>query len=746
MKQVSLRQVGNDDNTALGTAVLVNGVPISNNANLNALSADQKLSERSTVNAGIDLRMLSTDHYERVELLRGIASARLGDLSSGALVLRAKQGVTPWQLRAKVDPLSTLVYLGKGLRLPLGTLHLGGEYTTATPDEREQLERYSRYSAQANWTAKTTLATLPVSLGMRANYIGTLWTERTDPDLTLRIEKYNAYYSRYQLSGEAELMVDKPWLASVALTTSFDYTEDVLRRVKNISVHGGQGLPMSNVHGEYEGLYLPFEYLSTYSLVNKPILGYTRLELKENWLWGYLTNALCMGTELRFEGNLGKGYSYDLQRPPAPGAPTSSRPRRYSDVPFYIPVSLYLEDKIAATGGLGDFELVAGLRAGWLRGATVGYSALRSVQLEPRINAYYAFPRWSIATLPVQIALRLGWGRQTKWPTLDQLAPTKSYFDLQSLNYYSLNEAWRLLWLTTFVEDARNLTLRPSSYSKWELGTEWQIGALRFELTAFYESMRNGFTYATHYLPLEYNVYKVTGIPSGKPKIDDLSPQKEYVLKALGKPANSLSTLKRGIEFRLLLPKWDLIATSADLSGAYFHTTYDISEPEEYRPAIRLDGKEYPYVGIYAWSYGRYYEQLSTTARLYTHLPQLRLLFTTQLQCVWFSRSQSLPFDGRPQYYRDLQGNVKPFTEAEGKDPKLQFLMREFNREYFEPDVTPFALSVNLKVTKEIGQHARLAFFVNRLWCYLPSYRAKFNRWVTRGYTPYFGTELRITL
>ena len=746
VKQVTLRQVSSDDNTSLGTAVVVNGVPISNNANLNTLPVDQKVSERSTVNAGIDLRMLSTDHYERVELLRGIASARYGDLSSGAFVLRAKQGVTPWQLRAKVDPLSGLVYVGKGVHLPVGTLHLGGEYTYATPDEREQLERFARYSAQANWTAKTHLADLPLSFGLRANYIGTLQTERTDPDLTLHIENYKAYYSRYQLSGETEWTVDKPWLAAIHLTASYDYTEDVIRRVKNISVRGGQGLPLSNKSGEYEGIYLPFEYLSTYSLVNKPLQGYGLLELREHWQFWGLTHAVSIGAEMRFEGNVGRGYTYDLQRPPAPGSPTSSRPRKYSDVPFYIPVSAYAEDKLSASGGYGELELVAGVRAGWLRGATEAYSALRDAQFDPRINAYYAFPRFALGRLPVQFALRAGWGKQTKWPTLEQLAPTLAYFDLQSLNYYSLNEAWRLLWLTTFIEDARNLALRPSSYNKWEAGAELNLGDVHTEVTFFYESMRNGFTYATHYLPYEYNTYSVPGTPSGKPKIEDLTPKKEYTLKALGKPANSLSTLKRGIEFRVLLPKWELLGTSADVSGAYFHTTYDISEPEEYRPSIKLDGKEYPYVGIYAWSNGRRYEQFNSTARFYTHLPQLRLLFTTMVQCVWFSRSQTLPFDGRPQYYRDLDGNVKPFTDADAQDAKLKFLVRAFNKEYFEPDVTPFALTVNLKATKEIGQHVRLAFFVNRLWCYLPDYRAKFNRLVTRDYTPHFGAELRISL
>ena len=747
VKQVALRQVSSDDNTALGAAVIVNGVPISNNANLNTLSADQKISERSTVNAGIDLRMLSTDHYERVELLRGIASARYGDLSSGAFVLRAKQGVTPWQVRAKVDPLSGLAYIGKGVHLSVGTLHLGGEYTYATPDEREKLERYSRYSAQANWTGHTALSDFPLSFGLRANYIGSLSAERTDPDLTLRNEKYFAYYSRYQLSGEAELTFDKPWLASLRLLLSYDYTEDVLRRTNSVSLYGAQGMPLPGKLGEYEGIYLPAEYFTKYSLVSEPFLGYATIEAREHWQFWGITHAVSLGLEARMEGNLGSGYNYDLQRPPAPNATTSSRPRKYSDVPFYIPISAYAEDKISASGSYGELEFVTGVRAGWLRGATEGYTTLRVAQLDPRINGYYAFPRFILWKLPVQVALRLGWGKQTKWPTLDQLAPANAYFDFHSLNYYSQTEEWRLLWLTTFVEDPRNFSLKPASYNKWEIGTDWQIANVRMGVIAFHETMNDGFAYRTHYLPFAYNVYKVTTPPTGKPDIRTLTPQTEYALKSLGKPANSLKTVKKGVEFTLSLPKWQLLGTSADFSGAYFHTTYDISEPEEYRPLhTGLDGKEYPYVGIYAWRNGKTYEQFSSTLRFYTHFSQLRFLFTTQIQCVWFERRTTLPFDGRPLYYRDVHGEVRPFTPELEKDPELTHLVQTFGKLYFDPDTTPFALSLNLKATKELGEHVRLSLFVNRLWCYLPNYRAKYNQLVTRDYTPYFGAELRISI
>ena len=159
-----------------------------------------------------------------------------------------------------------------------------------------------------------------------------------------------------------------------------------------------------------------------------------------------------------------------------------------------------------------------------------------------------------------------------------------------------------------------------------------------------------------------------------------------------------------------------------------------------------LDGKEYPYVGIYAWSNGKKYEQLSTTLRLYTHFSKLRFLFTTQIQCIWFEQRTTIPFDGHPTYYRNIYGELNPFTNDLAKDPELTHLVQNFGKHYFDPDTTPLALSLNLKATKEIGKHTRLSLFVNRLWAYLPDYRAKYNRLVTRDYTPYFGAELRISI
>ena len=46
----------------------------------------------------------SAIHVEGVEVVRGIPSAEYGDLTSGMVVVHSKIGVTPWQLKGKVNP------------------------------------------------------------------------------------------------------------------------------------------------------------------------------------------------------------------------------------------------------------------------------------------------------------------------------------------------------------------------------------------------------------------------------------------------------------------------------------------------------------------------------------------------------------------------------------------------------------------------------------------------------------------
>ncbi|MBR5350117.1 MAG: TonB-dependent receptor, partial [Prevotella sp.] len=96
-QNIQIRQLSNNNTAAFGSSVVVDGVPISNNGQM----AQGDFSATSF--AGSDLRQMSADDIDEVEVIRGIPSAEYGDLTSGMVVVHSKIGVTPWQVKGKVN-------------------------------------------------------------------------------------------------------------------------------------------------------------------------------------------------------------------------------------------------------------------------------------------------------------------------------------------------------------------------------------------------------------------------------------------------------------------------------------------------------------------------------------------------------------------------------------------------------------------------------------------------------------------
>ena len=75
----------------------------------------------------------------------------------------------------------------------------------------------------------------------------------------------------------------------------------------------------------------------------------------------------------------------------------------------------------------------------------------------------------------------------------------------------------------------------------------------------------------------------------------------------------------------------------------------------------------------------------------------------------------------------------------------LGYLVKTYNDDVYRPQRTPMAMYVNLKATKTIGRHLRLAVFVNRIIDRLPDYRSN-GLLVRRSSSPYFGIELNLKI
>jgi outer membrane cobalamin receptor len=123
---------GNEMNS-LGTAIIVDGAPVSNNANLQTLAASISGGADNTT-SGVDIRGLSTDNIESIEVIRGIPSAQYGDLTTGAVIVKSKAGKDPLSIRLKANPNTYQASASKGFSLGgnAGNMNLSGDYAYST--------------------------------------------------------------------------------------------------------------------------------------------------------------------------------------------------------------------------------------------------------------------------------------------------------------------------------------------------------------------------------------------------------------------------------------------------------------------------------------------------------------------------------------------------------------------------------------------------------------------------------------
>ena len=118
---IALREAGGGDanyaTSSLGTSFMIDGAPISTNANMQRVSgaSDSESLKRDFTNQGVDMRSISTDDIERIEIVRGIPSVEYGDLTSGLVKIERKRGGNNITARLKADMGSYLFFVGKGI-------------------------------------------------------------------------------------------------------------------------------------------------------------------------------------------------------------------------------------------------------------------------------------------------------------------------------------------------------------------------------------------------------------------------------------------------------------------------------------------------------------------------------------------------------------------------------------------------------------------------------------------------------
>ena len=751
--RISLRQSGSDDNTSLGMAVVMDGIPQDNDgfrASIPGLSTDE-YSDRLGMNRGIDLKTLSTDHIRKIEIVKGISSAKLGNLSSGVIQTTSKIGITPAQLRMKVDPLTKLIYLGKGFRISpkMGYLHTGIDYTSVYDDRRDPMSKYSRLTGQVTYNNSVDVGDKTLFLFFKLSEVYTLNQAKEDELTQDYNESFRNKYSRTGASFKAQMYDLGKIVDNVEFIASADYTYDLIDRNRLVQTGTPLPSPLATEEGESEGIYLPSTYYSPFQIENKPLSLLTQLNAESLFETRSFRHKVIYGLSWKRTKNYGEGVMVDMTRPPYPGNNEYVRPVPNRSIPALSVGAAYAEEQLKHSNRWFDFELNAGVRFTQMFNLDTKYTELRKLQVEPRINAALSFNIDLAGGKSLRNMFRFGFGQENKLPTLDYIYPDRVYKDMIVLNAYTKqDDPFNHLITYTKIYDVTNNSLRPNRNTKYEAGWDVEYEGYSLSLTFFKEHSDRGFESVAEYSPVRYTRYvdPIDGQPivGRRPEKEDYVADPYATFVDMDIVRNSMKVQKKGLEYLLRFPKIIPLSTTVEINGAYYDTRYSSGAPLQYHPAFRDDDRPQPYVGIYRRQDITRQRIFNTNLWFNTNIPRYKMIFTTFFQFIWLNEEMRINGDEYPSAYFDTDGRMHTVDDRilqSIKDGHTVWRHYHIYKEDFS-ETLPVSLTVNFKVTKEFSRMIRASFFVNNILDINPLYKNRYNQNVRVWQKSFFGAEM----
>ncbi|UKI24240.1 MAG: TonB-dependent receptor plug domain-containing protein [Bacteroidales bacterium] len=644
--------------SSLGTLFVVDGNPLSTDANMQytPLSSTQSTTTTSstennlnTTNRGVDMRSISTDDVESVEVVRGIPSVEYGNLTSGMVKINKIRRSTPFTARFKADGYSKLLSLGKGLKLShTALLNIDASMLDAKPDPTNNLQKYRR----GNGSLRLTLNTDALRYSAAVDYTGSFDNSKSDPDINYgRIDEYKSTYNKIAITNNISWRpTAKGLFKSFDINTLITQQFDRLTQRRLVAPQRYGIVPTTSEEGVHDAALIFSEYEASFLSDGKPFTAYAKAKANFALTTGALTSNLLAGADWNYAKNFGRGQVYDLSRPLSVSG-WGSRPRKFSDIPALSQVSAFIEYNGKAELASHRLELQAGLRTNSLTGLDSRYAMKGHIYLDPRANLKWSLPAWEWAGHRIALSFAGGMGKTSKMPTLNYLYPDKHYNDITELGYYDPNhpQDYSRFVVRSYIQDPTNYNIRPASNIKKELRMDFSFGDNTISVDYFRENMSSGFRYMAVYGVYDYNDYDETAIDSrsltGKPSLEGLPYTPKRKLDGYTRADNGTRIDKEGIEFQFTSARIRPLRTRVNINGAWFKTRYSNSLPMFVSVADVVDGSAVSdrYVGLYDWNDGDWNETLSTNLMFDTQIPEWGLIFATSVQCSWFVKTQDMP-------------------------------------------------------------------------------------------------------
>ncbi len=746
---------GNDYKTSsLGVQFMVDDNIINSNADMQLSVDNQQFlgagQARETAYSGIDMRTISTNDIEKVEIIRGIPSASYGDLTSGLIKIERRIGQTPLQARFKADGFSKQYYVGKGFKVnDKWQISASVDFLDSKATPTDDYENYQRITASLRSKKISTLWSRTLEWKSNIDFSSNIDNKRYDPDNGYpSTDKYESNNKKISFANNFIYHLDKnSFFNKVTLNTSIRAGFEKIDQRKLVQLSGPRSFSLAYEQGENVGFFPDLRYVTEFSTEGKPLDISALFKINGIRKTAGITHDYEAGLDWRYSKNNGNGLVYDMRTPPS-AASGIDRPRAFNDIPASNLLAAFAGDQMSYAINQHKFTLYAGLRLSKNLGIDNSYVISKKVFTEPRLNFQYSLPHLIINNYPLKTDVTLGYGLFYKQPTLLMLYPNKEYWDYTQLNYYHNDAQYRYVNFMTYVQSRENKEIEAAKSIKKEIRLDLSYRNHDFFITYFKENMTNGFRDMRNSVVHTYKQYDASqvDITQWTPNGPDLT-NVPYVVKNIfneyGTVENGSETLKQGIEFGYTSPRIKAINTRFTLTGAYFKTQYRNSLPIIYKPTISVGTEPFPYYGVYKSDYGYVYSNMNYNLLIDTYLPSLDMIISASLQGSLFDNRKNDKRIAEPISYYGADGIEHPFTDADRTDIYKQWLVRNVSTSDNLATLYTFTVTGNIKVTKSIYKALKTSLFVNRLFNYSAPYTFNDVKVYRKGNnTPYFGMEL----
>lgn len=707
--QFKVRTLASDDNATFGAAIIINGMPVSTNANMNT---GLGLSSISSGNSGADLRSIATDDIESVEIIRGVASAEYGDVSSGVMIVNKRIGVSDLNMKARIMPGIMQLHAGKGFDIKsAGSLNISADYARGTSDPRFLTDKYNRgilsLAHRKTLLDKTWTLTTNIDLSYTGEWKG------ADPDEPEAMKKFFSSRDAFslRLSHNGMLKLDKALARTLKYDVALSLSSDRIFNDRLVSVGSGAILDATK-DGMYEGTPYPSSYETLSGTKSNPVMYWAKFSDLFYLNVGNMSNRFNVGTEWKIEGNRGIGqYDKTLKFK----AFAQDRIRRFCDIPYMNQISAYVEDNVVLTFSERRYPNITG-QVGVRWTVVQPWRNERMMALSPRLN---------IAVNPVRyLSLRLGYGISEKVPSLQDLYPSPDYYDFYNMSVSDGQKSYYLY--STRIFDNKPVSIKTMRGTKYELGFDVRLdNGMSFSVVGYHEKVSRCFgPDNSEWKTLVFDVWNAADVTftGQKPIYDQQNPsRRDTVLYNLIRPGNPKSRRNRGIEFDFNFGKINATNTSFYLSGAWSETRSSssnlgyklpVGEARNYGPVYVV----YP-ESSYSFSENR---RFSATLRVVQHIPAIRFIVSASAQCILYEYDHEVSSGTRPLGYIYGSEYIK-FTEDQLDDIEFNFHGYMLKDQIFDtrisnvPVTWPAIWCLDMRVTKEIGDKAGFSFYANNV-------------------------------